>query len=100
MRIDCYGSMLYNLAISLMRSGLGASAFCPKWHVVGLIESRNQPLQKKKKKIGVLCAEYDLFYGVLIFTSESHKYTQKVSTSLKSHCLKGLKIIFVASPVT
>jgi len=40
--------MLYNLAISLMRSGLSASAFCPKQHVVGLIESRNQPLQKKK----------------------------------------------------
>lgn len=99
MRIDCYGSILYNLAISLMRLGLDASSFCPKWHVVGLIESRIQPLQKKKKG-AVLCAEYDLFYGVLIFTSESHNYAQKVSTSLKSHCLEGLKIIFVASPVT
>ena len=55
MRIDCYGSMLYNLAISLMRSGLGASAFFPKRHVVGLIESRNQPLQKKKKNWSFVC---------------------------------------------
>ena len=55
--------MLYNLAISLMRSGLGASAFCPKWHVVGLIESRNQPLQKKKKKLEFCVLSMTFFMG-------------------------------------
>lgn len=54
-----------------MRLGLDASSFCPKWHVVGLIESRIQPLQKKKKKVQ-FCALSMTFFMGCSFSPLSH----------------------------